>query len=261
LQIGKLPAETKIIQESVIGPSLGDENIRKSMYSLFIGFFLVLVFMILYYGSSGVVSILCLFANLFFIFGALSSYGTVLTLPGIAGVVLTIGMAVDANVIIFERIREELRDGKGLKLAVSNGFKYSYSAIIDANVTTILVAIVLAYFGLGPIKGFAVVLIIGVISTLLTAVLFSRLVIDWWLAKDKNLTLRTSFSKGLFANTQVNWLGKRKIAYVVPFLLVALSLELTLRVDTLIMSNLHKSMRWIHKNCVKCLLVFTESNL
>jgi SecD/SecF fusion protein len=215
LQIGKLPAETKIIQESVIGPSLGDENIRKSMYSLFIGFFLVLVFMILYYGSSGVVSILCLFANLFFIFGALSSYGTVLTLPGIAGVVLTIGMAVDANVIIFERIREELRDGKGLKLAVSNGFKYSYSAIIDANVTTILVAIVLAYFGLGPIKGFAVVLIIGVISTLLTAVLFSRLVIDWWLAKDKNLTLRTSFSKGLFANTQVNWLGKRKIAYVV----------------------------------------------
>ncbi|NBB88427.1 MAG: protein translocase subunit SecDF [Bacteroidetes bacterium] len=220
LQIGKLPAETKIIQESVVGPSLGEENIRKSMYSLFIGFFLVLVFMILYYGGSGIVSILCLFANLFFIFGALSSYGTVLTLPGIAGVVLTIGMAVDANVIIFERIREELREGKGLKLAVSNGFKYSYSAIIDANVTTILVAIILAYFGLGPIKGFAVVLIIGVISTIITAVLFSRLVIDWWLAKDKNLTLQTGFSSGFFTDPKVDWLGKRKIAYVVSSVII-----------------------------------------
>jgi SecD/SecF fusion protein len=220
LQIGKLPAETKIIQESVVGPSLGAENIRKSMYSLFIGFFLVLVFMILYYGGSGIVSILCLFANLFFIFGALSSYGTVLTLPGIAGVVLTIGMAVDANVIIFERIREELREGKGLKLAVSNGFKYSYSAIIDANVTTILVAIILAYFGLGPIKGFAVVLIIGVISTIITAVLFSRLVIDWWLAKDKNLTLQTGFSSGFFTDPQVDWLGKRKIGYIVSSVII-----------------------------------------
>ncbi len=220
LQIGKLPAETIIIQESVVGPSLGADNIRKSMYSLFIGFFLVLVFMIIYYGGSGVVSILCLFANLFFIFGALSSYGTVLTLPGIAGVVLTIGMAVDANVIIFERIREELREGKGLKLAVSNGFKYSYSAIIDANVTTILVAVVLAYFGLGPIKGFAVVLIIGVISTIITAVLFSRLVIDWWLAKDKNLTLQTSFSSGFFTNPQVDWLGKRKIGYIISSLVI-----------------------------------------
>jgi len=220
LQIGKLPAETKIIQESVVGPSLGADNIRKSMYSLFIGFFLVLVFMILYYGGSGIVSILCLFANLFFIFGALSSYGTVLTLPGIAGVVLTIGMAVDANVIIFERIREELRDGKGLKLAVSNGFKYSYSAIIDANVTTILVAIILAYFGLGPIKGFAVVLIIGVISTIITAVLFSRLVIDWWLAKDKNLTLQTGFSSGFFTDPQVDWLGKRKIGYIISSLVI-----------------------------------------
>src|SRR6056297_179577 len=220
LQIGKLPAETIIIQESVVGPSLGADNIRKSMYSLFIGFFLVLVFMILYYGGSGIVSILCLFANLFFIFGALSSYGTVLTLPGIAGVVLTIGMAVDANVIIFERIREELRDGKGLKLAVSNGFKYSYSAIIDANVTTILVAIILAYFGLGPIKGFAVVLIIGVISTIITAVLFSRLVIDWWLAKDKNLTLQTNFSSGFFTDPKVDWLGKRKIGYVISSLII-----------------------------------------
>jgi SecD/SecF fusion protein len=217
LQIGKLPAETIIIQESVVGPSLGADNIRKSMYSLFIGFFLVLVFMILYYGGSGVVSILCLFANLFFIFGA---YGTVLTLPGIAGVVLTIGMAVDANVIIFERIREELREGKGLKLAVSNGFKYSYSAIIDANVTTILVAIILAYFGLGPIKGFAVVLIIGVISTIITAVLFSRLVMDWWLAKDKNLSLQTNFSSGFFTDPKVDWLGKRKIGYIVSSLII-----------------------------------------
>jgi SecD/SecF fusion protein len=215
LQIGKLPAETKIIQEQIVGPSLGAENIQRSMYSLLIGFLLVLVFMIIYYGTSGIVSIICLFANLFFIFGALSSYGTVLTLPGIAGIVLTIGMAVDANVIIFERVREELREGKSLKLAISNGFQYSYSAIIDANVTTILVAIILAYFGLGPIKGFAVVLIIGVISTLITAVLLGRLVIDWWVAGERNLTFWTNFSKNLFADLNIDWLSKRRTAYVI----------------------------------------------
>ena len=220
LEIGKLPAETIIIQQQTVGPSLGAENIQKSMVSLLIGFGLVLVFMIACYGSSGIVSIIALFANLFFIFGALSSYGTVLTLPGIAGIVLTIGMAVDANVIIFERIREELREGKGLRLAVSNGFQYSYSAIIDANVTTILTAIVLAYFGLGPIKGFAVVLIIGVICTLITAVLFGRLIIDWWLAKGRELTFWTGFSQNLFANLTIDWLGKRKMAYVLSSILI-----------------------------------------
>ena len=151
------------------------------------GFGLVLVFMILYYAGGGFVSIIALLLNLFFIFGALASLGTVLTLPGIAGIVLTIGMAVDANVIIYERIREELRAGKSVLASINDGFRHSYSAIIDANVTTLLVAFVLAYFGLGPIRGFAVVLIIGVLSSLFTAVLVGRLVIDWWTRSGRNI--------------------------------------------------------------------------
>ena len=180
LEVGKLPAQTNIIQSSEVGPSLGKENIRKSINSLMVGFGLVFLFMIFYYMGGGVVSVLALFLNLFFIFGALSSFGTVLTLPGIAGIVLTIGMAVDANVIIYERIREELREGKTNIQAITDGFKASYSAIIDANVTTILTAMVLSYFGLGPIKGFAIVLIIGVISSLFTAVLVGKLMIDYY---------------------------------------------------------------------------------
>ncbi len=215
LQIGKLPAETEIIQEALVGPSLGEENIRNSTIALVVGFLLVLGFMILYYGGGGIVSIIALILNIFFIFGALASYGTVLTLPGIAGIVLTIGMAVDANVIIYERIREELRDGKSLLMAVSDGFMNSYSAIIDANVTTILTAFVLAYFGLGPIKGFAVVLIIGVLSSLFTAVLVGRLLIDQWLRGDRALTFSTGMSKNAFANLDIDWLGKRKTAYIV----------------------------------------------
>jgi len=215
LQIGKLPAETKIIQEALVGPSLGQENIDRSVKALGIGFILVLIFMIAYYGGGGIVSIIALFLNLFFIFGALASYGTVLTLPGIAGIVLTIGMAVDANVIIYERIREELREGKSLLMAIQDGFKNSYSAIIDANVTTILVAFVLAYFGLGPIKGFAVVLIIGVLSSLFTAVLIGRLIIDWWTSKDRSMTFSTNFSENAFANLNIDWLGKRRLAYMI----------------------------------------------
>ena len=224
LQIGKLPAETKIIQESLVGPSLGQENINRSIQALVIGFLLVLAFMILYYGGGGIVSIIALLLNLFFIFGALASYGTVLTLPGIAGIVLTIGMAVDANVIIYERIREELREDKSLLMAVTDGFKNSYSAIIDANVTTILTAFVLAYFGLGPIKGFAVVLIIGVLSSLFTAVLVGRMIIDWWLGGGRSMSFWTGFSKNAFANLNINWLGNRRIAYIfsLAFILVGI---------------------------------------
>ncbi len=224
LEVGKLPTKVKSIQESLIGPSLGAENIRRSIMSLVIGFALVLVFMMLYYGGGGIVSIIALFLNLFFIFGALASIGTVLTLPGIAGIILTIGMAVDANVIIYERIREELRDGKSLRLAVNDGFQNSYSAIIDANVTTILTAIILAYFGLGPIKGFAVILIIGVLSSLFTAVLVGRLLIDWWLSKDRDMSFSTGFSKDAFANLNIDWLGKRKIAYGISLGIILLGL-------------------------------------
>jgi len=167
LEIGKLPARPEIIQDNVVGPSLGQENINRSIRALVIGFLLVLAFMVFYYSSAGVFSIIALFLNIFFIFGTLASMGTVLTLPGIAGIILTIGMAVDANVIIFERVREELRAGKSMLAAIKDGFKYSYSAIIDANVTTLLTAAILAYYGLGPIKGFAVVLIVGVLYSLL----------------------------------------------------------------------------------------------
>ncbi|NRA51886.1 MAG: protein translocase subunit SecF, partial [Phaeodactylibacter sp.] len=174
------------------------------------------VFMAIYYKGFGMIANIALTANLVIIVAVLSLLQATLTLPGIAGIVLTIGMAVDANVIIYERIREELREGKSLLMAVSDGFQNSYSAIIDANVTTLLTAFVLAYFGLGPIKGFAVVLIIGVLSSLFTAVLVGRLMIDQWLkTKDRSMTFSTGFSQNAFANLQIDWLGKRKMAYMI----------------------------------------------
>jgi SecD/SecF fusion protein len=215
LQVGKLPATPRIIQENLVGPSLGKDNINRSVTAMIVGFLTVLAFMVLYYGTGGVVSIMVLFLNLFFIFGALASIGTVLTLPGIAGIVLTIGMAVDANVIIFERIREELREGKSMLMSVQDGFANSYSAIIDANVTTIFTAIVLAYFGLGPIKGFAVVLIIGVIFSLFTAVLVGRLIFEWWLSKGRSLTFGNSFTFNTLSEVNIDWLGMRKIGYAI----------------------------------------------
>jgi len=224
LKVGRLPARTQIIQESIVGPSLGAANINSSLISLAVGFGLVLLFMMFYYGGAGIVSIIALLLNLIFIYGALSSFGTVLTLPGIAGILLTIGMAVDANVIIYERIREELRAGKTERNAVTDGFSNSYSAIIDANVTTLLVAGVLAYFGLGPIKGFAVVLIVGVIASVFTAVLVGRLIIEWWLDRGNNLSFWTGPSKNLFSNVNVDWMGKRKITYALSGLMVLASL-------------------------------------
>ena len=224
LEIGKLPATPQIIQESTVGPSLGAENISRSINALMIGFGLVLLFMLFYYGGAGIVSIIALLLNIFFIFGVLASLGTVLTLPGIAGIVLTIGMAVDANVIIFERVKEELRIEKPLWTAIENGFKYSYSAIIDANVTTILVGILLAYFGLGPIKGFAVVLIIGVLLSLFTAVLVSKLMFEWWVkTKGKKISFWTSITKESLANLNISWMSKRKIAYIISGILLTIS--------------------------------------
>ncbi|MCP9234978.1 protein translocase subunit SecDF [Lewinella sp. JB7] len=224
LQVGRLPARTQIIQESIVGPSLGEANINSSITALLIGFGLVLAFMLFYYGGAGVVAIVSLLLNLVFIFGALASLGTVLTLPGIAGILLTIGMAVDANVIIYERVREELRVGKTVPNAVRDGFSNSYSTIIDANITTILVAGVLAYFGLGPIKGFAVVLIVGVIASVFTAVLVGRLMVDYWIEKKGSMTFWTGASENLFSDINVNWLGFRKTAYGISAVLVLASL-------------------------------------
>jgi SecD/SecF fusion protein len=220
LEVGKLPAKTKIIQESNVGPSLGKQNIKKSVNSILLGFSLVVIFMMIYYAGGGIIAVLSLLLNVFLIFGTLSSFGTVLTLSGIAGIVLTIGMAVDANVIIYERIKEELRAGKNLPTAVVDGFYNSYSAIIDANVTTILTAMVLAYFGLGPVKGFAIVLIIGVLCSVFTALLVSRLMIDWWVGKKKDLSFWTGFSKNALTSINIDWLSKRKVAYVISGVLI-----------------------------------------
>ncbi len=212
LKVGKLPARTEIIQEAIVGPSLGQDNINRSLKALVVGILMVLAFMVLYYSTGGIISIIALIANIFFILGTLSSQAMVMTLPGIAGIVLTIGMAVDANVIIFERIREELRDGKSTLAAIRDGFSASYSAIIDANVTTILTAIVLYVFGAGPIVGFAIVLIFGVMFSLFSAVLLTRLMIDWLSDRGTEVKFSTGFSKSAFANSNIDFIGKSKMA-------------------------------------------------
>ncbi|MEO1437275.1 MAG: protein translocase subunit SecF, partial [Bacteroidota bacterium] len=224
LEVGSLPARPEIISQDIVGPSLGAQNIRNGFLSLVIGVCLVLAFMILYYGTGGLISILALLANLFFIVGALASFGTVLTMPGVAGIVLTIGMAVDANVIIYERIREELRDGKAMLAAIRDGFANSYSAIIDANVTTILTALVLSYFGQGPIKGFAVVLIIGVLCSLFTAVLCARLMIDWWTDKGRDVSFFSKIFGDAFANLNIDFVSKGRMSMIISgvFILIGL---------------------------------------
>ena len=225
LQVGKLPAETRSVQEALVGPSLGKENINKSLNAVIFALLGVIAFMMFYYGGGGVVSVIALLANIFFIFGTMASLGTVLTLPGIAGIVLTLGMAVDANVIIYERVREGLREGKSLLAAIADGYKGSYSAIIDANVTTILTCLVLAYFGLGPIKGFGVVLIIGILCSLFTAVLVTRLIIDWWtINRNKTLSFWNNISKDVMTKVNVNWMGYRKYAYVFSATLIVISI-------------------------------------
>ena len=224
LQIGKLPTGTQIIQESLIGPSLGKKNIETSLKAMAFGFLLVLAFMIFYYGSAGIVSIIVLFLNVVFMTSAIASFGTVLTLPGIAGIILTIGMAVDANVIIYERVREELRAGKSLVMAVKDGYQHSYSAIIDGNVTTFLIALVLSIFGLGAIKGFAVVLMVGIMTTLFTAVVVSRFIFEWWFEKGKTVTFWIPPTKNILAHVNVDWMAKRKKFYVLSGVVIAMGI-------------------------------------
>jgi SecD/SecF fusion protein len=214
LQVGKLPAKTQIIQESLVGPSLGKENINASLMSLFAAFLAIVVFMIFYYSTGGVIAIISLILNIIFIIAALTSAGTVLTLPGIAGIVLTMGMAVDANVIIYERIREELTAGKNMMTAIKDGFNNSYSAIIDGNLTTFIVAVILWIFGLGPIKGFGIVLAIGIIFTLFTAVLVSHFLIDWWIGRGKEIKFFAPFTERAFKNINIDWMKMRKKAYI-----------------------------------------------
>ncbi|WP_405606707.1 protein translocase subunit SecDF [Polaribacter sp. Asnod1-A03] len=217
LKAGKLPATARIIQIEVVGPSLGQEAIDASFLSFGLAILLVLVWMTLYYGKAGIYADIALLVNILFIFGILASFNAVLTLPGIAGIILTIGMSVDANVIIFERIKEGLASKKGLKQSVEEGFsiKGALSAIIDANITTLLTGVILYVFGTGPIKGFALTLMIGIATSLFTAVFITRLLIDRAINKGNNLTFNTSISKGWFQNINVEFLKKRKIAYII----------------------------------------------
>jgi SecD/SecF fusion protein len=214
LEVGKLPAGVSIIQESQIGPSLGQDNINASLLTMFLSVLLLCGFMIAYYAKGGIVSVIALLANIFFLIGTLASLGTVLTLPGIAGIVLTLASAVDANVVIYERIREEMRAGLTTLKAIGVGFSRALPAILDANVTTLLTAGVLIYFGLGPIKGFGVVLLTGILSSLFTALLLARLLTDWYTDRGNEMTYSRPWSANVLTNVTYDWIGRRKYAYM-----------------------------------------------
>ena len=226
LKAGKLPAAAHIIQSEVVGPSLGQQAINASMSSFALALLFVLIWMIFYYGKAGAFADVALAVNLLFIFGILTAFGAVLTLPGIAGIILTIGMSVDANVIIFERIKEELDKGKGLKAAISHGFSFkgALSAIIDANITTMLTGVILYVFGTGPVKGFAYTLMVGIVTSLFTAIFITRLLIDWYAAKGKLFTFNTNITKNWFKRIDIEFLKNRKIAYIISGLIIVIGI-------------------------------------
>jgi len=224
LKAGKLPAPAKIVEEAVVGPSLGREAVKDGMNSFVLAFILILAYMIAYYNRGGWVASLALITNIFFIFGILASLKAVLTLPGMAGIVLTLGMAVDANVIIYERIKEEVRAGKGLRLAITDGYKNAYSAIIDGNVTTLLTGIVLYIFGTGPVQGFATTLIIGLLSSLFTSIFISRLIFTWMLEKNYKINFSNKFTANTLSNVNFDFIGVRKKAYIFSGILILISL-------------------------------------
>ena len=224
LRAGKLPASAEIIQSEIVGPSLGKEAVEAGIYSFLIALIIVLLWMIFYYGSSGFFADIALLFNILLIFGILAGLGAVLTLPGIAGIVLTIGISVDANVLIFERVREELNKGKGIRKAIADGFNNALSSILDANITTGLTALILFIFGTGPIKGFATTLLIGIGTSLFTAIFITRILIDSRNDKGKEISFSTKSTKGLLSNTNISFLQKRKVAYVISSILILISL-------------------------------------
>lgn len=220
LKAGSLPAPARIVDEYTVGPSLGQANIDSGLISFLIALLVILVYMVFYYKGAGLVSNIALIANLFFLIGALASLGASLTLPGIAGIVLTIGMAVDANVLIYERIKEEMRNGKGLGAAVKDGYGKAYSAIIDANITTLLTAIILFAFGSGPIQGFATTLITGIFTSLFSAIIITRLIFFNRLEKKKSISFWTNITKDWFTKMNYQFVAKRKIFYVVSGVII-----------------------------------------
>ena len=214
LKSGKVPAPARIIQDTVVGPSLGQESINAGMLSFLLAFLLVLLYMGLFYRTAGWISDIALITNVFLLMGCLVSFGAVLTLPGIAGIVLTMGMAVDANVIIYERIKEELRGGKGIHAAIKDGFSNAYSAIIDGNLTTIITGIVLFVFGNGPVQGFATTLVIGILTSMFSAIFITRLIIEAIVAKRGKCSFSYKWSENLLSNVHFDFIGKRKFAYI-----------------------------------------------
>ena len=224
LRAGSLPAPARIAEEAVVGPSLGREAVNAGFTSFIIAFVVVLIYMGFFYSRAGLVADLALVANIFFIMGVLASLGAVLTLPGIAGIVLTLGMAVDANVIIYERILEEIRAGKGMRLAITDGYKNAYSAIVDGNITTLLTGVVLYIFGSGPVQGFATTLIIGIICSLFTAIFLSRLIFTYWLDKNISFRFNTSLTKDVLTKVNFDFIGVRKRFYVISAIVILLGL-------------------------------------
>lgn len=220
LKAGKMPVPIRIVEESVVGPTLGAESIQQGLISILIGFLVVVLFMVAYYSTSGMVADIAVLINVILILGALVQFDAVLTLPGIAGIVLTIGMAVDANVLINERVREELRAGDPLGQAVSNGYKMAASSIWDANITTLIAGAVLAYLGSGPVQGFASTLILGIITSLFTSIYVTRLINERRLEHGQSLSFWSDFSKNAFANMKVDFVSKRKLAYAFSAILI-----------------------------------------
>ena len=223
LKSGKVPAPARIIQDTVVGPSLGQESINSGLMSFVIAFILVLLYMGLFYKTAGWMAAVALITNVFLLMGVLVSFGAVLTLPGIAGIVLTMGMAVDSNVIIFERIKEELRGGKGISAAIKDGFANAYSAIIDGNLTTIITGIVLYVFGNGPVQGFATTLIIGIITSLFCSIFITRMLIEWIVAKKGSVSFSRSWSENWLTNFKFDFIGKRKMSYVISGVIILVS--------------------------------------
>jgi SecD/SecF fusion protein len=220
LSAGKLPASAKIVEESIVGPTLGKESIKSGLISFIIALLIVLAFMAFYYGRAGLVADVALFANMFFIMGVLASFGAVLTLPGIAGIVLVIGMSVDANILVFERIREELRNGKGISLAIKDGYAGALSSILDSNITTMILGIILAVYGTGPVQGFAVTLIIGICSSLFCALFLTRMIFETMLKKSGNISFANTMTQNAFKNIQINFVGNRKYYYILSALII-----------------------------------------
>ncbi len=223
LKSGKLPAPARIVSDTIVGPTLGKEAINAGLVSFIISFFVVLLYMIFYYSkSAGTIADIALVGNIYLILGVSASLGAVLTLPGIAGIVLTMGMSVDANVLIYERIREELRGGKGIKLAIADGYKGALSAILDSNITTLLTGIILYIFGTGPIRGFATTLVIGIFTSLFCSIYVTRLIYEWLLKRNASLSFSIKITANILKDTKIDFIGRRRLFYSISAVLIGI---------------------------------------